>query len=153
MVRIVGEHHRGNAHRAGRACERIPQVQPDRLPLGDDLRLRPFGAQRLAVRRDHQPRREQLDDRGRTGRDHAGIEQPLGRIDVQLVGDVEDVGDQRPFDRAALKVQIQIAERDRVREGRRWNGNRGQEDHERTTQNTRNAQRRTVFQRVLRLLR
>ena len=44
---------------------------------------------------------------------------PLGRLDLQVVRDVEDVRDERPFDRGRLEPQVEVAERYRVGAGYR----------------------------------
>ena len=39
----------------------------------------------------------------------ARIEQALGRIDVQIVREIEDVRDQRALDRVRLQADVEIA--------------------------------------------
>ena len=64
-------------------------------------------------------------DRRRLLRRDRRVEQPLGRLDVQVVRDVEDVDDERALDRVPLQPQIEVAERDRVsRRPRRNDGRR-----------------------------
>ena len=52
---------------------------------------------------------EQLRDRRRLLRRDRRIEQPLGRIDVQVVAEIEDVRDERALDRVRLQAQVEIA--------------------------------------------
>ncbi len=85
----------------GAAGQRVAERQLQRLTIGDDLRRRPLRRQRDAVGRHRQPAGEQLRDRRRLLRRDRRIEQPLGRIDVQVVAEIEDVRDQRALDRVA----------------------------------------------------
>jgi hypothetical protein len=70
--------------------------------------------ERTAVGANRQARREQGDDRGRARRDERGLEQPVWRVDVEIVRDIEVVGDERSFDRIALELQVEIRERNRM---------------------------------------
>ena len=58
---------------------------------------------------------DQVHDGPRLLRGDRRIEQTLGRIDVQVVRNVEHVRDERAFDRRPLEAQVEIAERDRMR--------------------------------------
>ena len=100
MVRVVREHHRRHGDGSRRAVERVPEVQPDRLAIFHHLGVRPFRPQRAAVGRHQQPRRQEVDHRALTLRHERRVEQTLGRVDVQIVGDVEHVRDERAVNRA-----------------------------------------------------
>ena len=92
----------------------IADADLQRLAIGDDLRRRPLRHQRDAVRGHGQAFREKLHDRGGLLRRDRRVEQPLGRFDVQVVAEIEDVRDERALDRARLQSQVEIGERNRV---------------------------------------
>jgi hypothetical protein len=66
------------------------------------------------------------------------IEQTLGRIDVQVVRNVEHVRDERAFDGRALQMQVEVGERDWMSKRRSRHTDGRQHDGE--TQNAQNAQ-------------
>ena len=104
---------------AGRTARSGRQLQ--RLPIGDDLRRRPLRRQRDAVGGHGQPAANSFDDRRRLLRRDGRIEQALGRLDVQVVPEVEDVRDERALDRVRLQAEIEIGERHRVSRRHPWN--------------------------------
>ena len=63
------------------------------------------------------PAKQPRDGRRLLRRDRR-IEQPLGRLDVQIVREVEDVRDERALDRVRLEAEVDVAERHRVRRRR-----------------------------------
>jgi hypothetical protein len=51
----------------------------------------------------------------------------LGIGDIQIVGDIEDVRNERPFDHVALQTQVEKREWSRMRERARWHDEQGAE--------------------------
>ena len=104
MLRIVRKHHASTTviePAAPRDGERGRELQ--RLALGKRLGRRPrVDGQRAAVGRQRATgRRSSLRIAAILRREDGRIEQPLDRLDAQIVRDVEDVGDERHLDRVA----------------------------------------------------
>ena len=145
VLRIVGKHLRRHGDHAGARRQREAQRELQRLAIGDDLRVRPLRASASTPSATTVSRaREQLRDRRRLLRRDRRIEQPFGRIDVQVVREVEDVRDQRAFDRVRLQPEIEIAERHRMRRCRRAQDSRAASDHDEMNAETRGARRQNV---------
>ena len=132
MIRVVGEELGRHQDRADSLVERSANLQPHRLPLAQELRLRP-AVEREEAPVDRQPqalahqRREPFAPRPQD----VGIENQGRILDVELVGDVPDVGHYRDVQRPGPEPQVDEAERRRVRDrsrGRR--GGEGRDDRQ-----------------------
>src|SRR5215510_13997156 len=100
-------------------------METDRLPVLKNLGLQPFRRKRTPVSRDLQAWEEEGTNRcGLTG-EKTGIEQAFHRGDLQVVRKIVDMDGQRRIDGRTVKVQIQIAEWNRMRRGRERQKYRG----------------------------
>ena len=79
--------------------------------------MRPSLIERLAVGRKRQSVLHQCGNRGRFLRDECRVEQPLRRIDSEIVGQVEDVRGDRHVERAGLNADVHVTVRGRVGAG------------------------------------
>ena len=126
MLGIVREHDGVERDSAGRR-RRVPQAQAQRLPFAQNLRLRPFGSQPPAVGVELQTGREKRADGGGSFGDHVRLEQPLGGRELEIVGHVEDVHDDRHVEPVLLHLHVEVAEGN----GMRVNGGREREKRDR----------------------
>ena len=112
---IVWEHVGGDGQAAGPSVEGEAEGQLQRTGVPRAPSPRTMRRQRAAVGAHGEPRGQQVGERRRLLRREVGIEQPLGRLDGQIVRDVEDVDDQRALDRVGAQPQVEVAERYGVR--------------------------------------
>ena len=111
----------------GAAAAGVAQAQAQRLPVAQNLRLRPFGRQPPAVGVELQTAARAARGWRRLVRRPRRLEQPLGRREVEIVRDVEDVRDERHVEPVLLHLQVEVAERN----GMRVNGGREREKRDR----------------------
>ena len=139
VLRVVRKHPRRDGDGARPLRERKADGKPQRLAVGEHVRREPLGCQRSAVSGHRQTAGQHFRHVRRSREGDGGIQQPLRRLDVQIVRRVENVDDERAFNRIALDPQIEIAERDRMRGcGARQPERR--DDHDGRTQNPQNTQ-------------
>ena len=72
-------------------------------------------------------------------RGHVGVEEPVGRVDAEVVGQVEDVRDEHTLERGSLQTKIDVAERNRMS----VSGGRSEQQDERSQYATRQRNQRT----------
>ena len=130
MVRIVRKEQRLHGYDTWSGVEATAEREPDRLAIGDDLGVAPLQGGGAPVGGDGEAPADQVHDGTRLLRGDRRIEQTLGRIDVQVVRNVEHVRDQRAFDGCALETKIEIAERYGMCERGAWSNEqrRGNQD-------------------------
>ena len=127
MHRVIGEHARGHADDPRRAVELDVRVEANRLALCERLGSGPRAdRERPAVHAQLQPVGEKRRERGAARGEPLRVEQLLRRLDPEIVGDVEDVRDERQVERAWLDADVEVAEWNRMRRRRRGEGDSDQ---------------------------
>ena len=104
---------------ARRRRQLVPDLEPKRLPVGQDLgRRRSSGCQRPAVGgqcENRGPSSAIID--GVRGLADVGFQKLFRRGEVEIVSDVEDMRDEGNVDRVRIEPDVEVAERDRMRGG------------------------------------
>src|SRR5687768_5412360 len=126
MDRIVRKHARLHSDRS-RARNGYSKDQAKAVSISEHFDVLPFEGND-AVCPDRKARSQQDDEplmhRFCDGR----IEQPLGRLDAELMSGIDIVNDERSIDLISVNVQVKIAEGSRVRPSWRWQEQDNQAD-------------------------
>ncbi len=120
MLRIVREEGGVHPEHPERPAGVEPRPHLNGLAFGQGLGRGPrAGAEGLAVAQELEAVSQQRGNGFRTRRQHRWLEQPLDRLDAQVVRHVEDMRDDRDVEGGRIDAHVDIAERNRMSRGRR----------------------------------